>query len=62
MNFRRTLTFVVMCAGMFFVLLDVTIVNVALPSIGRGMGAAHVADLQWVVDAYQLTLAGLLLA
>ncbi|NUP80666.1 MAG: MFS transporter, partial [Nonomuraea sp.] len=51
-----------MCAGMFFVLLDVTIVNVALPSIGRGTGAAEVADLQWVVDAYQLTLAGLLLA
>jgi DHA2 family methylenomycin A resistance protein-like MFS transporter len=62
MDFRRTATFVVMCAGMFFVLLDVTIVNVALPSIGRGTGAAHVADLQWVIDAYQLTLAGLLLA
>ncbi|WP_433430978.1 MFS transporter [Nonomuraea sp. CA-141351] len=51
-----------MCAGIFFVLLDVTIVNVALPSIGRGTGAPHLADLQWVVDAYQLTLAGLLLA
>jgi DHA2 family methylenomycin A resistance protein-like MFS transporter len=62
MTVRRTVTFVVMCAGIFFVLLDVTIVNVALPAIGRGTGAAHVADLQWVIDAYQLTLAGLLLA
>ncbi|WP_344487693.1 MFS transporter [Nonomuraea monospora] len=62
MDQRRTVPFVVMCAGMFFVLLDVTIVNVALPSIGRGTGAAHVADLQWVIDGYQLTLAGLLLA
>ncbi|GAA3539633.1 MFS transporter [Nonomuraea rosea] len=62
MTVRRTVTFMVMCAGIFFVLLDVTIVNVALPAIGRGTGAAHVADLQWVIDAYQLTLAGLLLA
>jgi MFS family permease len=42
-------------------LLDVTIVNVALPSIERGLGA-NPTDLQWVIDAYALTLAGLLLA
>src|SRR3954466_5198299 len=42
-------------------LLDVTIVNVALPSIERGLGADF-SDLQWVIDAYALTLAGLLLA
>src|SRR4029077_3587707 len=42
-------------------LLDVTIVNVALPSIERGLGA-NFSDLQWVIDAYALTLAGLLLA
>ncbi|MFC4113719.1 MFS transporter [Nonomuraea zeae] len=44
---------------MFFVLLDITIVNVALPSIGRGTGATHVADLQWVIDTYQLNWMGL---
>src|SRR5947207_6359622 len=42
-------------------LLDVTIVNVALPSIERSLGASF-SDLQWVIDAYALTLAGVLLA
>src|SRR3954469_21046281 len=42
-------------------LLDVTIVNVALPSIERDLGADF-SDLQWMIDAYALTLAGLLLA
>src|SRR5947207_1074528 len=42
-------------------LLDVTIVNVALPSIERDL-RADFSDLQWVIDAYALTLAGLLLA
>src|SRR4051794_1256840 len=42
-------------------LLDVTIVNVALPSIERSLGADF-SDLQWVIDAYALTLAGVLLA
>jgi EmrB/QacA subfamily drug resistance transporter len=42
-------------------LLDVTIVNVALPSIERALNA-NFSDLQWVIDAYALTLAGLLLA
>lgn len=51
---------VVMCAGYFLVLLDVTIVNVALPSIGTGLHAP-VSTLQWVVDAYALALASLML-
>ncbi len=51
----------VMCAGMFLVLLDVTIVNVALPSIGHGLRSG-VAMLQWVVDGYVVAIAGLLLA
>ncbi|WP_068032366.1 MFS transporter [Nocardia mexicana] len=51
----------VMCAGMFLVLLDVTIVNVALPSIGHGL-RSNVAMLQWVVDGYVVVIAGLLLA
>ncbi|WP_227981069.1 MFS transporter [Nocardia spumae] len=57
----RALILTVMCAGMFLVLLDVTIVNVALPAIGRGLGA-QIAQLQWVVDGYVVAIAGLLLA
>src|ERR687884_639846 len=50
-----------MCVGYFLVLLDVTIVNVALPRIGAGVGAS-VSGLQWVVDGYALALASLMLA
>jgi MFS transporter, DHA2 family, methylenomycin A resistance protein len=50
-----------MCVGYFLVLLDVTVVNVALPRIGTGLDAS-VAGLQWVVDGYALALAALLLA
>jgi len=50
-----------MCVGYFLVLLDVTIVNVALPKIGSGLGA-NVIGLQWVVDGYALALASLMLA
>ena len=49
------------CIAIFMLLLDVTIVNVALPSIERDLGA-NFSDLQWVIDAYALTLAGFLLA
>jgi MFS transporter, DHA2 family, methylenomycin A resistance protein len=52
---------VVMCVGYFLVLLDVTIVNVALPKIASGIGA-NVSSLQWVVDGYALALASLMLA
>ena len=52
---------VVMCVGYFLVLLDVTIVNVALPTIASGIGAS-VSGLQWVVDGYALALASLMLA
>ena len=41
-------------------LLDITIVNVALPDIQHSLRASF-SDLQWVVDAYALTLAALLL-
>jgi DHA2 family methylenomycin A resistance protein-like MFS transporter len=51
----------VMCVGYFLVLLDVTIVNVALPTIASGVGAS-VSGLQWVVDGYALALAALMLA
>ncbi len=49
-----------MCLATLMLLLDVTIVNVALPSIERDLNASF-SDLQWVVDAYSLTLAAILL-
>lgn len=57
---RKWWTLLVSCAGMFMVLLDVTIVIVALPSIQHGLHSSY-ADVQWVVDAYALTLASFLL-
>ncbi|HEX4063466.1 MAG TPA: MFS transporter [Streptosporangiaceae bacterium] len=48
------------CLGFFVIQLDVTIVNVALPTIQRDIGGS-VADLQWVVDAYTLALAAVML-
>ena len=48
------------CTATFMLLLDITIVNVALPEIREDLGASF-TDLQWVVDAYALGLAALLL-
>jgi MFS transporter, DHA2 family, methylenomycin A resistance protein len=56
---RRALA--VASAGYFFVLLDVTIVNVALARMGDGLGASR-SELQWVVDAYALVLAAFMLS
>jgi EmrB/QacA subfamily drug resistance transporter len=53
-------TLVAVCLGTFMLLLDITIVNVALPDIQTALHASF-SDLQWVVDAYALTLAALLL-
>lgn len=53
-------TLVAVCLGTFMLLLDVTIVNVALPDIQRALHSTF-SDLQWVVDAYALSLASLLL-
>jgi len=50
-----------LAVAQFMVVLDITIVNVALPSIGAALGFAA-ADLQWVVTAYVLCSGGLLLA
>jgi MFS transporter, DHA2 family, methylenomycin A resistance protein len=57
---NRWAVLVVMCVGYFLVLLDVTIVNVALPGIGTGLHAG-VSALQWVVDGYAIALASLML-
>src|SRR5689334_16184830 len=51
-------TLIAVCTGIFMLLLDVTIVNVALPDIQKDLHAS-LADLQWVIDAYALTLAAL---
>ena len=48
------------CIATFMLLLDITVVNVALPDIADSLGASF-TDLQWVVDAYALALAALLL-
>jgi EmrB/QacA subfamily drug resistance transporter len=53
-------TLVAVCLGTFMLLLDITIVNVALPDIQRALHSSF-SDLQWVVDAYALTLAAFLL-
>ena len=53
-------TLAAVCTGVFMLLLDVTIVNVALPDIQRELDAS-LSDLQWVIDAYALSLAALLL-
>jgi MFS family permease len=58
---RKWWTLLASCIAIFMLLLDVTIVNVALPSIERELGA-NFSDLQWVIDAYALTLAGFVLA
>lgn len=52
---------IVMCVGYFLILLDVTVINVALPKMGDGLRSS-VSGLQWVVDGYALALAALLLA
>ncbi|HEX2309034.1 MAG TPA: MFS transporter [Jatrophihabitantaceae bacterium] len=53
-------TLVTVCLGTFMLLLDITIVNVALPDIQDALNSSF-SDLQWVVDAYALTLAAFLL-
>jgi EmrB/QacA subfamily drug resistance transporter len=57
---RRIGVLFICCLSLFIVGLDVTVVNVALPSIGRDLGAG-IAGLQWTIDAYTVVLAGLLM-
>jgi EmrB/QacA subfamily drug resistance transporter len=53
---RKWWTLVAVCIATFMLLLDITIVNVALPAIQKALDASF-SDLQWVVDAYALALA-----
>ena len=57
---RKWWTLVAVCTATFMLLLDITVVNVALPAIERDLHASF-TDLQWVIDAYALSLAALLL-
>ena len=57
---RKWWTLLATCVATFMLLLDITIVNVALPSIQSDLHASF-SDLQWVVDAYSLMLAAVLL-
>jgi EmrB/QacA subfamily drug resistance transporter len=57
---RKWLPLVAVCLGTFMLLVDVTIVNVALPDMAKDLNTSF-GSLQWVVDAYALTLAALVL-
>src|ERR687895_180489 len=57
---RRWMALYVLCVGMLMIVLDVTIVNVALPSIQEDLGFSQ-SNLAWVVNAYLIAFGGLLL-
>jgi EmrB/QacA subfamily drug resistance transporter len=57
---RKRLVLIICCMSLFIVGVDVTIVNVALPSIQHSFHAS-VSDLQWTIDAYSLVIACLLM-
>ena len=57
---RKWWTLIAVCTAIFMLLLDITVVNVALPDIQRSLHSSF-SDLQWVIDAYALTLAAFLL-
>jgi MFS family permease len=56
---RRLLVLATCCTSALIVVMDISIVNVALPSIGHDLHASE-SSLQWTVDAYTLVLAGFL--
>jgi EmrB/QacA subfamily drug resistance transporter len=60
MSSRQRWTLLAVCVATFMLLLDITIVNVALPDIAKDLRSSF-SDLQWVIDAYALSLAALLL-
>src|SRR5919201_5343040 len=57
---RRWMALYVLCVGMLMIVLDVTVVNVALPSIQNDLGFSQ-SSLAWVVNAYLISFGGLLL-
>ena len=59
-NSRRWLALALLCAAQFMVVLDFSIVNVALPAIQKNLGFSQ-QNLQWIISAYALTFGGFLL-
>ncbi|MFJ9413667.1 MFS transporter [Streptomyces sp. NPDC101227] len=57
---RRLAPLLAVCAGYFMVILDVTIINVAVPVVGRDLSAS-LTGIQWITDGYTLVFAGFLL-
>jgi EmrB/QacA subfamily drug resistance transporter len=57
---RRRWTLIAVCSATFMLLMDITVVQVALPTIQRHLGGSF-TDLQWMIDAYALTLAAFIL-
>src|SRR2546423_13665053 len=57
---RKWRALIVVCVAIFMLLLDITVVNVALPNIRKELHASF-TDLQWIVDAYALMLASVML-
>src|ERR1700745_3394858 len=57
---NRWLALVILCVGDLMIVVDTTVVNVALPSIRSGLGFSQ-TSLAWVVNAYMLTFGGFLL-
>jgi EmrB/QacA subfamily drug resistance transporter len=60
MKNTRWLSLIILCTGFLLIVVDMTIVNVALPSIQRDLGFSQ-AGLAWVINAYLIAFAGLLL-
>src|SRR5437899_11149263 len=60
MEDRRWLSLIVLCTGFLLIVVDMTIVNVALPSIQRDLGFSQ-PGLAWVINAYLVAFGGLLL-
>ncbi|MFL5902626.1 MAG: MFS transporter, partial [Solirubrobacteraceae bacterium] len=56
----RWIALIVLCTGMLMIVLDATVVNVALPTIQDDLGFSQ-SSLAWVVNAYLITFGGLLL-
>lgn len=54
------LVMLLVCSGQFLVILDVSVVNVALPAMRTGLGLSELG-LQWIVNAYVITFAGFML-
>src|SRR5881398_1668501 len=57
---NRWIALIVLCTGMLMIVLDVTVVNVALPSIQDDLGFSQ-SGLAWIVNAYLIAFGGLLL-